>query len=334
MSDLSTTYLNMRLANPLVPSASPLSRSLDNIRRMEDAGAGAVVLYSLFQEQIGSESHVLDRYLHVAPGHYWRALDYYPHPEDFAVSPEQYLEHIRQAKAAVSIPVIASLNGVTPGGWLKFASSIEEAGADAVELNAFYVPTDPLLAPGQIEARVIELVREVRQRVNVSLAVKLSPSYASIPAMAHELVAAGVAGIVLFNEFNETDVDLDTFGLVARPPTSRDTNADALSLRLRWTAILRQQTTVNLAASGGVHSATDVLKLVVAGADVTMLASELMLHGMDRLKQIRDELEQWLDTRNYASLSEIRGRLTGQPDTERAVFERAQYVRIAGTSGG
>jgi len=190
------------------------------------------------------------------------------------------------------------------------------------------------LAPGQIERRILDLVREVRQRVNLSLAVKLSPAYASIPAMAHDLVNAGVTGIVLFNEFNETDVDLDTFGLIARPPTSSTTNADALSLRLRWLAILRQQTTVSLAASGGVHSATDVLKLVVAGADVTMLASELMVHGLDRLTQIRDELEHWLETRNFGSLSEIRGRLSGLPHTESAMFERAQYVRIAGTSGG
>jgi dihydroorotate dehydrogenase (fumarate) len=332
VADLSTTYLNMQLANPLLPSASPLSRSLDNIRRLEDAGASGVVLHSLFQEQIGSESHILDRYLNVAPGHYWRVLDYYPRAQDFALSPHQYLEHVRQAKAAVRIPVIASLNGVTPGGWLTYASMIEEAGADALELNVFYVPTDPRLAPGEIERRILELVVEVRQRVNVSLAVKLSPAYASLPAMAHQLVDARVDGIVLFNEFNETDIDLETFNLVARPPTSMDTNADALSLRLRWIAILRPQTTISLAASGGVHSATDALKLIVAGADATMLASELLVHGIDRLRQIRDELNDWLDRRNFGTLNEVRGQLKGLPDSDQTAFERARYVRSAGTS--
>jgi dihydroorotate dehydrogenase (fumarate) len=300
---------------------------------MEDAGASAIVLHSLFQEQIGSESHLLDRYLHVAPGHYWRALDYYPLAQEFALSPDQYLEHIRDARGAVRIPIIASLNGVTPGAWLKYASLIEEAGADALELNAFYVPTEARLAPGEIERRIIELVREVRQRVNLSLAVKISPAYASLPAMAHELVAAGVDGIVLFNDFNETDVDLDTFELVARPPTSEHTNADALSLRLRWIAILRHQTTTSLAASGGVHTASDALKLVVAGADATMLASELLVHGIQRLGQIRDELNGWLERRNIAWLSEVRGRLKGLPDVEQAAFERANYVRSAGTGG-
>jgi dihydroorotate dehydrogenase (fumarate) len=298
---------------------------------MEDAGAGGIVLHSLFQEQIGSESHVLDRYLHVAPGHFWRALDYYPQAQEFAVSPDQYLDHVQRAKSAVRIPIIASLNGVTPGEWLKYAALIEEAGADALELNAFYVPTEPRLAPGEIERRIIELVREVRRRVNLSLAVKLSPAYASLPAMAHELVNSGVDGIVLFNEFNETDVDLETFELVARPPTSEHTNADALSLRLRWIAVLRNQTTTSLAASGGVHTAADALKLLVAGADVTMIASELMVHGIGRLRQIRDELNEWLDARSYASLSDIRGRLTGLPEIEPAAFERARYVRTAGT---
>jgi dihydroorotate dehydrogenase (fumarate) len=298
--DLSTTYLDLHLANPLVPSSSPLSRSLDSIRRMEDAGAAAVVLHSLFEEQINFESHVLDRYLTVSAESYWEAMTYYPEPGEFTLPPDQYLEHVRAAKAAVDIPIIGSLNGVSAGGWLKYAPLIEEAGADALELNVYYVPTDPRIAGAQIDQTTIDLVREVRRNVNIALAVKLSPFYSNVAALAHELVEAGANGLVLFNRFNQPDIDLDTLEVVTRPLISRDGTGEALRLPLRWIAILRDRVRADLAATGGVHSAEDVVKLLMVGADVTMMASTLLLHGVERLQRIRQDLVTWLE-RAYAA---------------------------------
>lgn len=330
---LSTTYLNMQLANPLVASASPLSRSLDTIRRMEDAGAAAVVLHSLFEEQITFESHVLDRYLTDNANHYWEALDYYPEPQEFTLLPEQYLEHIRAAKAAVDIPIIGSLNGVSAGGWLKYAPLIEQAGADALELNVYYVPTDPRLAGAQIDQTTLDLVREVRRSVGISLAVKLSPYYSNLAALAHALDEIGVDGLVLFNRFNQPDIDLDTLEVMTRPLISRDGDGEALRLPLRWIAILHDQVRADLAATGGVHSAEDALKLLMVGARVTMLASTLLLHGVDRLRRIREDMSYWLEAREYESVRQLCGSMSQRHVAEPAAFERAQYVRTVGTFG-
>jgi dihydroorotate dehydrogenase (fumarate) len=331
MPDLSTTYLGLRLANPLVPSASPLSRNIDTIRRMEDAGAAAVVLHSLFEEQITFETHVLDRYLTVSAESFWEAVTYYPEPQDFTLPPEQYLEHVQRAKAAVSIPVIGSLNGVSTGGWIKYARLIEQAGADALELNVYFVPTDPHVAGAQIDDSTIELVREVRQCVRIPLAVKLSPYYSNVAALAHRLVEVGANGLVLFNRFNQPDIDLDTLDVVPRPLISRDGNGEALRLPLRWIAILRDQLRVDLAATGGVHTAHDALKLLMVGANVTMLASELLLHGVDRLRQIRLDLHAWLTEREYESIQQLRGSMSHRRVAEPAAFERAHYLRTVGT---
>jgi dihydroorotate dehydrogenase (fumarate) len=331
MPDLSTTYLGMRLPNPLVPSASPLSRNLDTVRRMEDAGAAAVVLYSLFEEQITFESHVLDEYLTGGTDSFWEALTYYPDPEAFALPPDQYLEHVRRAKAAVRIPIIGSLNGVSTGGWIKYARMIEQAGADALELNVYFVPSDPDLVGAQVEQATVELVRAVRQCVHIPLAVKLSPFYSNVAALALRLVEVGANGLVLFNRFNQPDIDLDTLEVVSRPLISRDGEGEALRLPLRWIAILRDQLQVDFAATGGVHSAQDALKLLMVGANVTMMASELLLNGVERLRDIRRELEAWLVEREYDSVKQLQGSMSHRKVAEPAAFERAHYVRTVGT---
>jgi dihydroorotate dehydrogenase (fumarate) len=331
MLDLSTTYLGMRLPNPLVPSASPLSRSIDTIRHMEDAGAAAVVLHSLFEEQITFESHVLDQYLTGGADSFWEALTYYPDPESFALPPDQYLEHVRRAKAAVNIPIIGSLNGVSSGGWIKYAKMIEQAGADALELNVYFVPSDPHLAGAQIEEATIDLVREVRQTVRIPLAVKLSPFYSNVAALALRLVEVGANALVLFNRFNQPDIDLETLEVVPRPMISRSGDGEALRLPLRWIAILRDQVQVDFAATGGVHSAEDALKLLMVGANVTMMASELLLNGVERLRDIRRDLEAWLIEREYDSVRQLQGCMSHRKVAEPAAFERAQYVRTVGT---
>jgi dihydroorotate dehydrogenase (fumarate) len=329
--DLSTMYLGLRLANPLVPSASPLSHSIDNIRRMEDVGAAAVVLHSLFEEQITFESRVLDRYLTVGADSFWEASSYYPEPQEFTLPPEAYLEHVKRAKEATSIPIIGSLNGVSAGGWIKYARLIEQAGADALELNVYFVPTDPRRPGAQIADATVDLVREVRRSVHIPLAVKLSPFYSNITHLAERLVAVGANGLVLFNRFNQPDFDLETLEVVTRPLISRDGDGEALRLPLRWIAILFGRVAADLAATGGVHQAQDALKLLMAGANVTMLASALLLNGPDRLRTILQDLSTWLDEHEYVSVEQLRGSMSQLRVAEPAAFERAHYVRTVGT---
>jgi dihydroorotate dehydrogenase (fumarate) len=330
--DLSTTYLGLQLASPLVPSASPLSRSLDTIRRMEDAGAPAVVLHSLFEEQIELESHILDRYLNAsADSSYWEATSYYPEPSEFTLPPDQYLEHVRRARAAAGIPIIASLNGTSPGGWIKYARLIEQAGADALELNVYYPSADPRVAGVHIEESTLALVREVRAAVSIPLAVKLSPFYSSIAHMAYELDQIGVDGLVLFNRFNQPDIDLETLDVVTKPLVSTDGEGEVLRLPLRWIAILHGQISADLAATGGVHTAQDVLKLMLVGANVTMLASALLLHGVERLHRIETDLLAWLELHEYESISQLRGSMSQRRVPDPAAFERAHYIRTVGT---
>lgn len=331
MPDLSTTYLGLSLASPLVPGASPLTRHIDTIKRMEEAGAAAVVLHSLFEEQITFESHVLDRYLGVGADSFWEASTYYPEPGAFVLPPDQYLEHVREAKEAVGIPVIGSLNGVSSGGWIKYARLIEEAGADALELNVYFVPTDPRLSSAEIEQSTVDLVRDVKASVSIPVAVKLSPYYTNLVNLAARLAEVGADGLVLFNRFNQPDIDLDTLEVVPRPLISRDGGDEALRLPLRWIAILCERVPVDLAASGGVHSAQDVLKLLLAGANVTMMTSELLLRGVERLGAIRTELVAWMEEREYESVAQLRGSMCQQRVAEPAAFERAHYLRTVGT---
>lgn len=330
--DLSTTYLGLRLASPLVPSASPLSHSLDTIRRMEDAGAAAIVLHSLFEEQIEFERRVLDRYLsESADSSRWEASSYYPEPADFSLAPDEYLEHLRRAKAAAGIPIIASLNGVSSGGWIKYARLIEQAGADALELNVYSVPTDQRLAGARIEETTLELVRQVRESLSIPLAVKLSPFYSSIAHIAHGLDQIGVDGLVLFNRFNQPDIDLETLEVVTQPLISSDVEGEALRLSLRWIAVLHGQIAADLAATGGVHSARDVVKLLLVGANVTMLASALLVHGVERLHTIERDLLAWLEEHEYESVAQLRGSMSQRCVRDPAAYERAQYIRTVGT---
>ena len=329
--DLSTTYLGMRLNNPLVPSASPLARNLDNLRRMEDAGAAAVVLPSLFEEQIVHESHELDYFLSHGTYSVAEALTFFPEPDQFTLAPEQYLEHVRQARAAVSIPVIASLNGVSSGAWIDYARLIEQAGAQALELNLYFVPTSASLPSATIENEVVELVQSVKAQVRIPVAAKLSPYYTNLVALTQRLDQVGVDGLVLFNRFQQPDVDLELMDLVPRPTLSPADDTQSLRLPLCWIGILSGRVRASLAASSGLHSASDVLKLLLVGADVTMLASELMLHGIDRLRAIETDLAAWLTEHEYDSVAQLRGSLSQRNVSFPGHFERAHYVRAVTT---
>ncbi len=323
--DLTTTYLGMRLKNPLVPSASPLSEQLDTIRQMEDAGAAAVVMHSLFEEQLTRESHRLDHYLDYGSESFAEALSYFPDAAAYHVGPEQYLEKIRRAKEAVGVPIIGSLNGISTGGWTRYAKWIEEAGADALELNIYYIPTDPRLTGAEVEGRYLEVVRAVRQHVTIPLAVKLGPYFSAMANMAQRLADAGADALVLFNRFYQPDFDLDalevTPGLVL-------SNSYEMRLPLRWVALLYGRVAVDLAVTSGVHTHEDVLKALMAGANVTMMASELLRHGIDRLWAVLEDLRTWMEEHQYESVEQMRGSMSQQHVTEPTAFERANYMKV------
>jgi dihydroorotate dehydrogenase (fumarate) len=330
--DLSTTYLGFKLANPLVPSASPLGRSLDNLKRMEDAGAAAVVLPSLFEEQIVHESHELDYFLTHGTYSYAEALTYFPEPHRFELTPDQYLDHLQRAKAALDIPVIASLNGVSNGGWIDYGRSLEQAGADALELNLYFVPTDPEMSSLQIEDEFVDVLSAVKASVSIPVAVKLSPYFTNLATLARRLDLAGADGLVLFNRFQQPDVDLELLEIVPRPTLSPLGDEQSLRLPLCWIGILDGRIRGSLAASSGIHSGRDVLKLLLVGADVTMLASELMLNGIERLRSIQAELSEWLTEHEYTSIRRLQGNLNKRSVSFPAAFERTHYVRAV--SGG
>lgn len=324
MPRLTTTYMGLRLSSPLVPSASPLTRSLDHLKRMEDAGAGAVVLPSLFEEQITQD---IDDDLMQGTGTYAEALPYFPAPEDYGFTPDEYLEHVLRAKQALHLPIIASLNGVSAGGWLRYARAIEQAGADALELNVYYIPTAPWLSSDGIEQMYLDLVRDVKQRVRIPVAVKLSPYFTNLAGMAYYLAQAGADALVLFNRFYQPDVDVERLEVVPRLHLSSAHEPQALLLPLRWIAILYGWLQADLAATTGLHTTQDVLKMLLVGAKVTMLASELMTHGVERLCELRAELLHWMDVHGYESLDDLRGCLSQQSVAYPAAFERAQYMR-------
>ena len=322
--DLSTTYLGLTLRTPLVPSASPLSEELDDIRRMEDAGAAAVVLYSLFEEQLRSDR--LELYHHLTYGieSYAEALSYFPEPPQFHLGPEEYLEHIRRAKAAVKIPVIASLNGASLGGWVDYARKIQQAGADALELNVYYIPTDPQVPADAVEMRYVEILRAVKGEVTIPVAVKLGPFFSNMAHMAARLDAAGANALVLFNRFYQPDIDLDTLTVEPRVVLSR---SQTTRLPLRWIAILSGRLQADLAATGGVHSAADALKMLLVGANVTMLCSALLAHGIEYLRTIEQEMVRWLEEHEYTSVRQLRGSMSQRHCEDPSAFERSQYIR-------
>jgi dihydroorotate dehydrogenase (fumarate) len=322
--DLSTTYLGLKLASPLVPSASPLTANLDMLKRLEEAGAGAVVLPSLFEEQIEHDQIDLHALLEYGTDSFGEALTYFPELDIYNAGSEDYLEHLAAAKEALSIPVIASLNGVSTGGWTRYASLVQETGADALELNVYAVETDPDASAASIEERTLQLVARVRETVTIPLAVKVGPYYSAFANIARHLADAGADGLVLFNRFLQPDIDLET--LEVTPQIALSTSAE-LRLRLRWIAILRGRVPGSLAATGGVHTAEDVLKLLLVGADVTMLASALLQRGPELLPELRADVEAWLTEREYESVEQLKGSMSQESCPDPAAFERGNYMR-------
>ena len=326
--DVSTTYLGMKLRTPLVPSASPLSEELDGIKRMEDAGAAAVVLYSLFEEQLLLDRLELDHHLTEGTESFAEAITFIPEPEEFHLGPEGYLEHIRRAKEATKIPIIASLNGVSSGGWIDYARLIEQAGADALELNIYYIPSAPGLTGAEVEQTYLDIFHMVKSVITIPVAVKLSPFFSNLANIAAQLDSAGAGGLVLFNRFYQPDIDLEN--LVVRPNVILST-PQALRLPMRWIAILYGRIKADLAATSGIHTAQDVIKMLLAGASVTMLCSVLMRHGIERLRVIEEGLLQWMEEHEYDSVQQMRGSMSQQSCANPSEFERAQYMRALQT---
>jgi dihydroorotate dehydrogenase (fumarate) len=324
MTDLSTRYLGLNLRTPLVVSASPLSQEISGVRRLEDAGASAVVLYSLFEEQLRQEARELEYHLSAGTESFAESLTYLPMRGEFHTGPEGYLDHIRKAKEAVAIPVIASLNGASLGGWTKYAKEIEEAGADALECNIYSIAADINVPGVEIEQRYIDILRAVKAAVRIPVAVKLGPFFSNMANMAKKLEQSGVDGLVLFNRFYQPDIDLDE--LEIRPNVLLST-PQALRLPLTWIGILYGRIRANLAATSGVHSAEDVIKLLLVGADVTMFCSALLRRGVGQLREVERDLREWLDDHEYESVNQMQGSMSQMRCPDPGAFERAQYMR-------
>ena len=321
---LSTNYLGLVLKNPIVASSSPLSHTVDSIQRLEDAGASAVVMYSLFEEQITFNSLYVDHYLRNNTNSFAEAANYFPEMDDYNVWPDEYLNLIRRAKEAVDIPVIGSLNGVSIGGWTNYAGLIEDAGADAIELNVYYVPTDIEMTGREIEDMYLDMLRQVKRAVTIPVVMKLSPFFSSMPNMARRLVNEGADGLVLFNRFYQPDLGLENLAVAPRLVLS---NSNELRLPLRWVAILYGRIMADFAITTGIHTSEDVLKGLMSGAKVTMMASELLQNGLRRIKEVLREIESWMDEHEYQSVAQMIGSMSQQHCAEPAAFERANYMR-------
>lgn len=322
--DLTTKYLGLTLKNPIVPSASPLSEEVGNLRKMEDAGAGAVVLHSLFEEQLRHEAGEFSHYLEQGSESFAEALSYFPEPKEYRLGPEEYLEHIAQAKQAVGIPVIASLNGTSVGGWTEYAKKMQEAGADALELNIYYIPTDPALSATQVEKTYFDILQAVKATVTLPVAVKLSPFFSNLANVAAQLDQGGADALVLFNRFYQPDINLETLEVEHSVLLS---SAQARRLPLRWIAVLYGHVKADLAATSGIHNAQDVLKMIMAGANVAMVCSVLLKQGINQIKVITKELEKWMAEHEYESIQQMRGSMSQQKCADPSAFERAKYMR-------
>ncbi len=322
--DLTTTYLGLHLKNPLVASASPLSKKVETLRRLEDAGAAAVVMYSLFEEQLTHESQELHHYLERGTNSFAESLDYFPELDTYNMGPELYLEHLHDVKRALDIPVIGSLNGISPGGWVDYAQKMEQAGADALELNIYSLPTDPDVSSVELEDSYVQLVRDVRATIKLPIALKLSPFFTSLPHVAKRFVEAGANGLVLFNRFYQPDFDLEELEVI---PNLELSTSHELRLPLRWIAILYGRIAADFALTSGVHTAQDVLKAMMAGADVAMMTSTLLTNGIGRLMHILNDLQEWMEEHEYVSIRQMRGSMSQQAVADPAAFERANYMR-------
>lgn len=323
--DLTTNYLGLDLKNPLVPSSSPLMRNIDNVKRMEDAGAPAVVLHSLFEEQIIRESQKLDFILSYGVESFPEALSYFPDLRSYNLGPDGYLEHIRRVKQAVNIPVIASLNGFSPGGWTAYARLSQEAGADALELNMYYIAADAEQDSAAVETMYIDLVREISRVVTIPIAVKLGHHFTSFAHFAKRIVEAGANGLVVFNRFYQPDIDLETLEVV---PSVNLSSSSELRLRLRWIAMLYGRVNADFAVTGGVHSAEDVIKSMMVGANTAMVTSALLQYGIDHLSLVLSNVERWMTEHEYESIRQMRGSMSHRAVAHPAAFERANYMHI------
>jgi len=323
--NLTTNYLGLLLKNPIVASSSPLSNNIDSIRRLEDVGASAVVMQSLFEEQISFDSYYLDYHLTQGTHSYAESISYFPDMQTYNVGPDEYLTLIRRAKAAVDIPIIGSLNGASIGGWTDYAALIEDAGADAFELNIYYVPTNPEISGLEVERIYLDVVSAVKEIVSIPLAVKLSPFFSSTANIASRLTERGANGLVLFNRFYQPDFDLENMEVAPRLVLS---NSDELRLPLRWVAILYGRVLSDLAITSGIHTSQDVIKGLLAGAKVTMMASELLQRGIRRVSEVRNELLNWMVEHEYQSVAQMIGAMSQQHCAEPAAFERANYMKM------
>lgn len=324
--NLETTYLGLSLKNPLVPSASPLSADTDSAKLLEDAGASALVMYSLFEEQISGENLALDHYLSQTGESYAEALSYFPDPGEYHnLHAEEYLEHLQTLKRTVDIPVIASLNGVTEGGWMSYAENMEKAGADALELNIYYVAADPGIDSSEVEQLYIRDLKTVKENVDIPVSIKLGPYFSAFSNMAVRLEDAGADGLVLFNRFYQPDIDLENLEV---QPSLELSSSFEKRLPLRWIAMLRPHLSCSLAATTGIHTADDVIKMILAGADITMMASVLLREGTAVIGEMLSGMTEWMEEKEYQSLAEMKGAMCSSSVAEPAAFERANYIKI------
>lgn len=328
MADLSTTYMGIQLKNPIVASSSPLSRDAGTVREMEDAGIAAVVLHSLFEEQVTLEQKSLNDNLVRGTDSFAEALSYFPAYDSFVFAPNEYVEHLRKVKESVGVPVIGSLNGTSKGGWIEYARKIEQAGADAIELNIYYLPTDASMTSQEIEDTYVDILEAVAKQLTIPVAVKLNPFISSIPNVARRLAVGGARGLVLFNRFYQPDIDPEELEIASR---LRLSTSDELVLRLRWVAILYGRIDCDLAITGGVHTAGDIVKGLMAGATITMTTSALLENGISHIGTMREGLNAWLDGHKYESVAAIRGIMSHEKVAEPSAFERANYMKIVGT---
>ena len=323
--DLTTGYLGLKLRTPLAASSSPYCKDIANVLRLEDAGASAIVLHSLFEEQIQVESGDLDRYLTETAESHGEAMSYFPEMMSYNLGPEPYLNHLRKAKESVDVPVIGSLNGTTPGGWLKYAKLIEQAGANALELNLYDLPSDPKLSAADVEHQQLDVIRQVQESIKIPVGVKLSPFYSSLPAFVSKVEHAGVAGVVLFNRLYQPDIDVETLTLKR---TLHLSDRHELQLRLRWLAILSPQTRMSLACSGGVHDPLDVVKALMAGAHVTQVVSAVLENGPQMLSLLIAGLTRFFEEHEYHSVTQLRGNMNLARCPDPSGYERVNYVKL------
>jgi dihydroorotate dehydrogenase (fumarate) len=329
--NLTTHYMGFELKNPIVPSASPLTRNLDNIRRMEDAGAAAITMHSLFEEQIEFEAQQFDHFFGYGTESFAEALTYFPKLNEFGVGPDAYLELVHKAKRAVGIPVIASLNGVSDGGWIDYATKIQQAGADALEVNLYFLPTDPRMASGDVEQIYLDVLASVKRHVTIPVAMKIGPYFTSLPRMAQALDAGGADALVLFNRFYQPDLNIEE--LTVDPHLVLSTS-DELRLPLRWIAILYSHTSCSLALTTGIHTAEDAVKAVMAGADIATMTSALLHHGVSHITTLVDGVTRWMEEHEYDSVDMMKGSLSQRNVAEPAAFERANYMKTLRSYSG